>query len=322
MDLKTEVGGVPVAVWGGVIIAGLGVGYFINRRNANKANQPVQLTESGVGAGGSGQFADINPPAPEEPKIETNESWRIKATNGLIATGLYDPATVESALRKYVTGQSVNVVEQAIIAVALTRYGVPPEPLPGPGNQGPVAVTGLSAKANTPPAGRSASVTLNWIPSPGAKSYIVTVSSQYGTTTWDGILAPPYTNLETGADTVQTWTVIAVNDYGQSDPRSVQLTTPPLPANGTKPAPNPSPGPAPAPPPPPQQRTETVRPGDTLTGISLRVYANAGRWREIYNANAGVIEAAARQRGKASSRGGPRNEVGWWIFPGTVLAIP
>lgn len=314
LDLGKDIGGVPVVVLGGVVVAGLGIGIYFNRRAANTANQPTQLTESGIGAGGTGGFADVNPPPPQDEPADNNEAWRIRATNWLIAQGS-DPGTADTALRKYITGQSMDAVEYALVKSALLKFGVPPESLPGPGNQGPPPVSLLAAKANTPPAGRSASVTLTWIPSPGATSYLVTVSSQYGNTSWE-VTGQPYTNLETGADTLQTWTVVAKNDYGQSEPRSVQLKTPPLGGSGGGNPPPPAPN-NPAPPPPaPAQRTYTIQRGDTLWGIAGRFYGAPTRWREIYNRNSGVIEAAARQHGKTNS------SQGTWIYPGTVLVIP
>jgi nucleoid-associated protein YgaU len=312
LDLSKEVGGVPVGVLGVVVAGGLAVGWYFNKRAANK-NTASQLTESGVGAGGSGGFADVNPPAEGEKPAETNQAWQTKATNWLISQGT-DPLSAGNAIQKYLTGQTLNVVEQAIVKQALLHFGSPPESLPGPGNQGPPAVTLLAAKANPPPAGRTASVTLTWLPSPGATSYDVTVSSQYGNTTWN-VVAPPYTNLETGADTQQTWTVIAKNDYGQSDPVSTQVKTPPLGGGGGGGLPPVNP-PGNPPPSVPAQRTYAIVRGDTLWAIAGRFYGAPTRWREIYNRNSGVIEAAARQHGKANS------SQGTWIYPGTVLVIP
>ena len=58
--------------------------------------------------------------------------------------------------------------------------------------------------------------------------------------------------------------------------------------------------PAPSPP-----KTYTVKSGDTLYGISKRILGNGNRWREIYNANAGVI-------GKNPNL----------IYPGQVYRLP
>ena len=41
--------------------------------------------------------------------------------------------------------------------------------------------------------------------------------------------------------------------------------------------------------PPPKGRPYTVKPGDTLSGIALQFYGNAGRWKKIYDANIAVI---------------------------------
>lgn len=68
--------------------------------------------------------------------------------------------------------------------------------------------------------------------------------------------------------------------------------------------------------------THTVAPGDTLSGISSRLLGSAGRWTQLYDRNTAVIENAAKAHGRGSSRGGPRNEVGWYIYPGTVLTLP
>ena len=63
-------------------------------------------------------------------------------------------------------------------------------------------------------------------------------------------------------------------------------------------------------------KTHTVGSGDTLWGIAKKAYGNGAQSSRIYAANSAVIEAAAKQHGKSSSNNG------WWIYPGTVLAIP
>jgi LysM repeat protein len=50
--------------------------------------------------------------------------------------------------------------------------------------------------------------------------------------------------------------------------------------------------------------TYTVRPGDTLSGISQQVYGNAGDWPEVYAANRGTVADANL------------------IYPGEVLDLP
>lgn len=63
-------------------------------------------------------------------------------------------------------------------------------------------------------------------------------------------------------------------------------------------------------------RAYTVVPGDTLWRIANRFYGSGTKYPVIYQANAEVIEAAARAHGKKNSNNGH------WIWPGEVLNIP
>lgn len=313
MDLKTPVMGVPVGLLGVVVVGGLGIGYYFNKRAANKADQPTQLTEGGVGAGGSG-FDNVSPPSTNPTVIEeTNQTWGRKVTQYLIAQGM-DPGIADNAVRKYLNSQNLTLQEQAMINSAIVKLGPAPEPLAPvviPVGK-PAPVTGLKAAQ----AGDSAT-RLTWEPVAGADHYSIDVVAVTGH--W---IYSSDTNSFTNSGQIpkglkHTYTVYAVNETGKSSGVSVSFQNQ-VGGGGSTPAPKPVPAPQPA----PQQRTETVRPGDTLTAISLRVYGTAGRWREIYNRNSGVIESAARAHGRPSSAGGPRKEIGWYIYAGTKLIIP
>lgn len=59
-----------------------------------------------------------------------------------------------------------------------------------------------------------------------------------------------------------------------------------------------------------------VKEGDTLWSIAKLIYGLGDDWKTIYEANKSVIEAVAKENGRESSSNG------WWIYPGTKLAIP
>lgn len=316
VDLSKKMGPLPTGVWIIIIAGGLAVGYFINKRSsANAAAAPTQVAETGSGLGGSG-FDVVSPPPPAAPTDttpETNESWRMKVTNWLIAKN-YDPAQADTAVRAYLYGQPLTAAQQAIINIALVQFGVPPEPIPGlpdtnpPINPTPVPtapspVSGLTGLAASPQ-----SVQLTWLPSSGATSYHVSSNYGYQRTVYAPLFTLTGDALLGGR--AYTWTVTAKNDAGTSEGRSVTVTQPG--GNTT---------PAPAPTPTPTNRTYTVVAGDTLTGIAVKMYGSPSKWTVIYSANSAAIEDAARAHGHSSSRG-PNGSNGWWIFPGTRLVIP
>ena len=63
-------------------------------------------------------------------------------------------------------------------------------------------------------------------------------------------------------------------------------------------------------------KSYTVVSGDTLWKISTQFLGSGAKYMQIYNANSGTIEGAAKSHGKSSSSNGH------WIYPGTTLAIP
>ena len=65
-----------------------------------------------------------------------------------------------------------------------------------------------------------------------------------------------------------------------------------------------------------KSKTYTIVSGDTLWKISTKELGSGAKYMQIYNANSGVIESAAKSHGKSSSSNGH------WIYPGTTLSIP
>lgn len=247
IDLGKQIGPLPLGAWIAVVAGGLGLAFFVNRSQSGD-DEPVPLSDLGVGTGGTPQeFIDVSPPDPptdggESEGVDTNDEWGRQASDWLIAQG-FDPGISVNAVNKYLTGRRLTLQEQALVNRVLVRFGTPPEPLP----------------ATKPPKKPD--------PDPG----------------------------NGGGD--------GGNGGGDGG------------GGGSKP-------PKKSPPKRKWPKNYTIRRGDTLSAIALRFYGNAGKWRKIYRANKGRIEAAARDNGRKSSRGGPRKQVGWWIFPGTRLTIP
>ncbi len=102
------------------------------------------------------------------PPIQTNAQWAKVATDALVSEGK-DPVLVANALTKYVTRggtneftgavsprPSLSFAEQAVVALALVRFGSPPEGIDPVIQVGaPVTATPPSAPApaSSPPAG-------------------------------------------------------------------------------------------------------------------------------------------------------------------------
>lgn len=85
---------------------------------------------------------------------------------------------------------------------------------------------------------------------------------------------------------------------------AIEATNEPLPGSSSMPA-------------PPTPVTHTVVSGDTLWAIARSFYGDGRQWRQIYDANQAMIQAAAEFAGLWNPY-----DPGHWIFPGQVLTIP
>jgi hypothetical protein len=311
MNLGKQIGPLPLGVWLGVGAVGLGIGYYINRKaGAANANAPIPLPNSDVGVGGSG-FDVVNPPASNTTVTtpdESNQTWGRKAANWLISEGK-DPGTADNAVRKYLYGENLTLLEQSYINLVLLKFGLPPEPIQpveipvpptgGGGDTGALtAVTGLAVASTS-----ATSVDLTWNPVAGAARYRIRTEEPAGPTA----RIPDRFSMDTrhtiaplGLNIGYRFYVAAVTASGTAGPEaSVSAKTGTLAGVGFA-------------------RAHIVSTGETLSGIAMRYYGNgsAAKVNELYAANRGTIEAAARENGKTTS------DNGFFLFPGTVLHIP
>lgn len=66
----------------------------------------------------------------------------------------------------------------------------------------------------------------------------------------------------------------------------------------------------------PSGSSYTIVSGDTLWGIAAKKLGSGTKWTQIYDANASIIEEAAKKHRKSGS------DHGHWIYPGTTITIP
>lgn len=133
MDLKQQVGPLPLGAWIVVVGGGLGIALYTRRAPA-AAPTIVEDTGNPAGVGTGPGWIAVPPPstAPAGPaNPTTNEEWGRLAINWLIAQG-YDPAVSDSAIRKYLETQSLSNQEYSLLQAALRQFGSPPIPLPTP----------------------------------------------------------------------------------------------------------------------------------------------------------------------------------------------
>lgn len=137
-DLGKMIGPLPLGAWIAVLGGGLAIAVY-SRRNASAADATVDPNGVGVdpnvGAGGSGQWANIDTPVVTDvggvAKPTTNEEWAAQATDYLIKSG-YPSVPADQAVRRYVAGEQLSPAENVMIGVALVKLGSLPNPPPIP----------------------------------------------------------------------------------------------------------------------------------------------------------------------------------------------
>ena len=151
--------------------------------------------------------------------------------------------------------------------------------------------------------------------------FIVARTNESGTTTWDTNLLVALESMnikesaDQGDDVIISFSLKQFKEYGVRTItiKNNESTTTSTSKTETKreednaPSKNESNG---------QAKTYTIKAGDTLWGIAKKYYNNGAKYTVIYNANKTVIEKAAKDHGKSSSRNGSL------IWAGTKIVIP
>ena len=166
MALSKQYGPLPLGAWIVVVGGALGIAWYTTRNTAPK--QIVEDTSGtpGVGTGAQSLWvANVAPPTTvADSKFDTNEEWARACVNYLIAQG-YDAALSDTAIRKYLESKQLTLSENALVNLALTKYGAPPVLLPEapplPVIPPPVVVPPPAPPP--PPPQQQPSVNLRWV---------------------------------------------------------------------------------------------------------------------------------------------------------------
>lgn len=132
--LGKKIGPLPLGVWIAAIVGGIGIAYVVRQRGGSD-DEPEPYVPDGTvisqpnGIGQTGSSSSDQSGEDLEVDPQTNEQWGRIAIRKMIARG-YDPTTVDSAIRKYLAGETLTVTERALIAETLVVVGPPPVPPP------------------------------------------------------------------------------------------------------------------------------------------------------------------------------------------------
>jgi hypothetical protein len=151
-DLGKMIGPLPLGAWAAVLAGGLGIALYTRRNSAAAADTTVDPNGVGVdpnvGAGGSGQWANIDTPVITDvggaAPPTTNEEWASQATDFLLKSG-YPAVAADQAIRRYVANEQLSASEAVMVGVALAKLGALPVPLP------PVPGGTVTPPPTTPP---------------------------------------------------------------------------------------------------------------------------------------------------------------------------
>jgi nucleoid-associated protein YgaU len=135
-DLGKQVGPLPLGAW--IVVVGGSLGYLVYSRSRTPAG-PVEVAagpDAGVGVGGVGAVGAYVPtdggmdtPASTVTGPETNQQWGMAAFNWLVGQGT-DGATADTAIRQYLSGNSLSLQQNGLISQVLSKFGMTPEDLP------------------------------------------------------------------------------------------------------------------------------------------------------------------------------------------------
>lgn len=190
--LQRRIGPWPVWAWGGIIVAGAGLGLVLRRSSLFGDAEPEPPAEEGE-AVPDGEYLErptlpttgavplpvVTTPSGTSNRPTTNLAWGQMAVEWLIAQNV-PPVTAQAAVAKYLEGVALTAQEAAVLALALRQLGPAPEGAPVPQAPAP-SVPNTPTDPRTPQPLRSTypvkargdrgGAWLGWTSVPGATHY-------------------------------------------------------------------------------------------------------------------------------------------------------
>lgn len=150
MDFKGKIGPLPVWTWG-LIIGGFFVVWMwvANRNSPVDVEATTEAPSQDADYGGSvvegsygSDFSTVPVVTPGQTEAvtgsETNADWLRKAIAAVVDQGTVSTLSAQTALQKYLAGQSLSAAEASIVNAATAKVGIPPEGVDTPDAAEPV----------------------------------------------------------------------------------------------------------------------------------------------------------------------------------------
>lgn len=127
--LNKRLAGIPAWIWGLIIGGSIALYAYLTRdEELTVAPETVPFVDE-FAPGDAGDISGVPIVDPPDIPIETNPAWIRFVSDRLVADG-EDPVLVQNALTKVLAGLEVTEQEAAMYALAVRRFGAPPEGAP------------------------------------------------------------------------------------------------------------------------------------------------------------------------------------------------
>jgi len=134
LDLQSKIGGVPVVAVGGVLgVVFVGFLYFKSAGNKAAAAAPTTVAVPDLGPGDQVDSTGTQSGglASEVAMFLSNGTWTATALGWEVSNYGTSPLTVQAAVEKYLTGETLTYDESVVINRIIGKFGLPPQGVTG-----------------------------------------------------------------------------------------------------------------------------------------------------------------------------------------------